>query len=316
VTENDQHESPPLTVGLLLRSAERKSEINMLRNRTSQCLFGMILPLLMLATTVDLHAQALPKPSATPSLEREFFKNILHDQKAIWTAPLHLERSDAKWMVPSGIGLMALFTTDRITGDEMGECNRQLRASHAISYAGSVYGLGAVAGTFYLFGRQENNDRARETGLLSAEALVDSVIVESALKEITQRARPLTGVERSEFFDGGNSFPSGHSTQAWAVATVIANEYRHRPAVQIAAYGIASAVSVARFTGHKHYISDVVAGSALGYGIGKFVFNAHHQEPSESDDTDREISKSLWPLIAPQFNRQARQYGVALTWNF
>jgi PAP2 superfamily len=285
----------------------------MRRNRRSQCLFGMIF---MLATTVALQAQTLPTPtpSATPSLERELFKNILRDQKAIWTAPLHLERSDAKWVVPGGIGLMALFTTDRITGDEIRESDRQVRTSRAISYAGSVYGLGAVAGSFYLVGRVKKDDRARETGLLSAEALIDSMITEAALKGISQRARPLAGVERSEFFDGGTSFPSGHSTQAWAVATVIANEYKHRPAVQIAAYGIAGAVSVARFTGHEHYLSDVIAGSALGYGIGKFVFKAHHRESVDADDGA--ISKSAWPLITPQVNRRARQYGFALTWNF
>jgi membrane-associated phospholipid phosphatase len=266
--------------------------------------------LFTLATTLALHAQT---PSPTPSLEREFFKNILHDQKTIWTAPFHLKRSDTKWVVPSGIGLMALFATDRITGDEILEANRQLKTSRAISHAGSIYGLGAVASTFYLIGRKRGDYRARETGLLAAEALIDSVITEAALKSITRRARPMDGSDRSEFFEGGNSFPSGHSTQAWAVATVIANEYKHRPAVQIAAYGIASAVSVARFTGHKHYLSDVLAGSALGYGIGKFVFNAHHRKSVESDGA---ISKSAWPLIVPQFNRQARQYGFALTWNF
>src|SRR5262245_60241850 len=244
----------------------------MRRNRRSQCLFGI---LFILITTVAGHAQT---PAPTPSLEREFFKNILSDQKAIWTAPFHLERRDAKWVVPSSIGLMALFTTDRITGDEIFEANRQVKASQWISNAGSVYGLGAVAGTFYLIGRKKNNYRARETGVLSAEAMINSIIVEGALKGITQRARPLDGHERSEFFDGGSSFPSGQSTQAWAVATVIAHEYKDRPAVQIAAYGIASAVSVARFTGHKHYISDVLAGSALGFGIGKFVYHSHHRE--------------------------------------
>lgn len=279
----------------------------MRRNRRTRCLFGLLL--LTLATTAALHAQT---PSPTPSLEREFFKNILRDQKAIWTAPFHLERSDAKWVIPAGIGFMALVTTDRITGDKIFEANRQVNASRAISHAGSVYGLGAVATTFYLLGRKNNDYRARETGLLSAEALVDSMITEEALKQITQRARPSAGGERSEFFDGGTSFPSGHSTQAWAVAAVIASEYKHRPAVQIAAYGIASAVSVARFTVHKHYLSDVVAGSALGYGIGKFVFKAHHRETEE----DGAITKSAWPLITPQFSRQARQYGVALTWNF
>ena len=269
----------------------------------------------LLATAVSVQAQTSPEPAPTPtpSLEHEFFKNILRDQKAIWAAPRHLERSDMKWVVPGGIGLMALFTTDRITGDEMFE--REIRASRPISYAGSVYGLGAVAGTFYLVGRARKDDRARETGLLSAEALVDSVIMGEALKGISQRARPLAGVERSEFFDGGNSFPSGHSTQAWAVATVIANEYKHRRTVQIAAYGIAGAVSVARFTGHRHYLSDVIAGSALGYGIGKFIYNTRHREPVNTDDNGV-ISKFAWPLITPEVNRHARQYGLSLTWNF
>lgn len=282
----------------------------MRRNGRSQCLFGMLV--FTLATTFAVHAQT-PTPSPTPSLEHEFFKNILHDQKAIWTSPFHLDRGDMKWVVPGSIGLMGLFTTDRITGDEIGEADGQVTVSRRISNVGSIYSLSAVAGAFYFVGRAKKDTRARETGLLSAEAMINSIIVEGALKEITQRARPLDGIERSEFFDGGSSFPSGHSTQAWAVATVIANEYKHRPAVQIAAYGIASAISVARFTGHKHYISDVVAGSALGYGIGKFVFKAHHRESLESDGA---ISKSAWPMIMPQYNRQARQYGVALTWNF
>src|SRR5262245_35976838 len=104
----------------------------MRRNRRSQCLFGMVVPIVFvtaLVVSAQTTARAAPSPrpspmpSPTPSLEREFFKNILRDQKAIWTSPLHLERSDAKWMIPSGIGFMALATTDRITGDEIGEAN-------------------------------------------------------------------------------------------------------------------------------------------------------------------------------------------------
>jgi membrane-associated phospholipid phosphatase len=276
-------------------------------NRCSRCLFGMAL--IVLAAAVAAGAQSIakptpspsPNPSPSPSLEHEFFKNILRDQKAIWTSPLHLERSDAKWIIPSGIGFMALATTDRITGDEIGEANRQDNASRIISYAGSIYGLAAVAGTFYFVGREKHDNRARETGLLATEAMIDSAIVEGVLKSVTQRARPADGVERSEFFDGGSSFPSGHATGAWAVATVVANEYHDRLAVQLAAYGIASAVSVARFTGHKHYISDVVAGSALGWGIGRYVYKEHHRET---------------PLITMQFDRRARQYGVGVAWSF
>src|SRR5690242_7885844 len=289
----------------------------MRRNRRSQCLFGMVLSFMVLGATVSVSAQTSPAPTPSPSpsppLEHQFLKNIWRDQKAIWTAPFHLERSDAKWAVPSGIGLMALFATDRITGDEIGEAERQVAWSRHISNLGSVYSLTAVSGVFYVIGRAKKNDRARETGLLSAEAIIDSVIVEGVLKGVTQRARPLDGRERSEFFDGGSSFPSGHSTQTWAVATVIAHEYKDRPGVQVAAYGIATAVSVARFTGHKHYLSDVVAGSAMGFGIGRYVYGAHHRSSLTPDDS---VTRSAWPMIMPEYNHAARQYGVALTWNF
>jgi membrane-associated phospholipid phosphatase len=247
-------------------------------------------------------------------LERQFFRNILRDQKALWTSPFHVERSDAKWMVPAGIGMGALITTDRITGDEIAEFDRGVAASRIISYPGSTYGVGAVAAAFYLAGRKTGNARARETGILSAQAAVDSLIVSSALKVASQRARPAAQRERSEFFDGGSSFPSGHSIQAWAVAAVIANEYHDNRKVQIAAYGVASAVSVARFTGGKHYISDVVVGSALGYAIGRYVYRTHHRETLNSTEEGSEVSK--WPRITPRYDRRARQYGLGLTWTF
>lgn len=294
----------------------------MRRNRSPYCLFSIKLLAFVLAMGIAVHAQvpAAPSPaptaSSTPSLEREFFKNVLRDQKAIWTAPLRLNHKDAKWMVPTGIGVMGLITTDRITGDEIAGFDRQRKASRIISYVGSTYGAGAVAATFYLIGRKKNDARARETGLLGAEALVDSLIVVGGLKAITQRARPLAGRDRSEFFEGGNSFPSGHSIQAWSVATIVANEYHDHRIVQVAAYGVAGAVSLSRFTGRKHYLSDVLVGSALGYGIGQYVYRTHHRTKLNASDEDERPTSSRWPAITPTFNSHARQYGVALTWSF
>ncbi|HSS21271.1 MAG TPA: phosphatase PAP2 family protein [Pyrinomonadaceae bacterium] len=299
----------------------------MRRNRMARCLFTLTPLALGLSVGVAVHAQTLapapaaPAPAApagspTPTLEKEFLKNVLQDQKAIWTAPFHLQGKDAKWLAPSAIGTMALITTDRITGDEMAEFHRQLTPSRIISYGGSFYGAGAVIGTFYLVGRTKNNSRARETGVLSAEASLDGFIVSSALKGVTQRARPLAGVERSEFFDGGNSFPSGHSIQAWSVATIIANEYHEHRVVQVAAYGAAAAIGFSRFTGEKHYLSEVLVGSALGYGIGQYVYHAHHRDIAASGDDAEPLQTSKWPAISPRFSHHTRQYGVALTWNF
>jgi membrane-associated phospholipid phosphatase len=151
------------------------------------------------------------------------------------------------------------------------------------------------------------------------EALVDSEIVVVAIKGITQRRRPNADNHRGDFFKGGTSFPSGHSIHAWSVATVIANEYSDHRWVQVSAYGVASAVSLARFTGGKHFLSDILVGSALGYGIGRYVYRTHHRKIVNSGGEEEDESRadsSRWPLITPEYNRHAHNYGVALTWSF
>ncbi len=70
-----------------------------------------------------------PQPSPTPSLEKQFFKNILQDQRAIWTSPFHLQRGDAKWLAPLGIATAALYTTDRYTARALRDNRTQLRSS-------------------------------------------------------------------------------------------------------------------------------------------------------------------------------------------
>jgi membrane-associated phospholipid phosphatase len=292
--------------------------------RMTHYLFGVIFCLLIVAPGFDAHAQmplASPSPTPqaaqTPTLESQFLKNVLRDQEAIWTSPFHLRGRDARWLAPLGLGTAALIATDRRTGDEIAESTGQLNASRIVSYAGSTYGVGGIAATFYLFGRARHDERARETGLLGAEALIDSGIVVTALKEITQRRRPLAATGRGDFFDGGSSFPSGHSIEAWSLAAVIANEYHDRRWVQVSAYGIASAVSLARFTGSNHYLSDVLVGSVAGYGIGRYVYRTHHRAKTDSGDEEESRSRSkLIPLIAPQYDRRARDYGVALAWSF
>lgn len=297
----------------------------MRRNRLSHCLFGMVLSTVAFLIAAAVNGQTPapsppPKASSTPTLERQFFKNILRDQKAIWTAPFHLHGHDARWLAPLGLGTAALIATDHDTADAIAKFDDQLPMSRVLSYPGSTYGAAAIAGTFYFAGRFKHNDRARETGLLSLEALADSEIVVVSLKAITGRQRPRAPVDPGDFFKGGRSFPSGHSIHAWSVATVIAHEYHDQRWVQISAYAMASAVSIARYTGEKHFLSDVLVGSALGYGIGRYVYRAHHRKSTspggEEDEEELGEHYKRWPRIAPEFNRHAREYGVALTWSF
>ncbi|MDT5158779.1 MAG: hypothetical protein QOH51_3136 [Acidobacteriota bacterium] len=269
-------------------------------------------------------AQPTPTPKATPQPpERHFFGNLLRDQRAIWTSPFHVERGDARWLAPLGISTAILFATDRHTAGALagGGLNpTRLRISRDISQGGSLYATSGAAAAFYLIGRATGNGRARETGVLAAEALIDSGIVVEALKVATQRPRPRVDDASGEFFDGGNSFPSGHSISAWTLATVVASEYSRNRFIEVGAYGMAAAVSVSRFTGRNHFLSDVLVGSAMGYGIGRYVYKKHHDPALDSDGGEVKSvamrSKLLPSAVAPRFSRAERTYGLALAWDF
>lgn len=243
-----------------------------------------------------------------PSLEQEFLKNFLRDQKAIWTSPYHVKEADAKWLVPLAAGTVAFFVADRRIGDEFAESPTLIQVGNALSYAGSGYTVVGATATFYLVGRFTDNARARETGLLAAQAFLDSSIVGGVIKAITQRARPDSGPLRSEFFTAGSSFPSGHCLNIWSFASVVAHEYPDHRWVQIAAYSTAMAVGVGRVAAQRHYLSDVLVGSALGYAIGRYVYRTHQRL-----DRGGAPSTSPWPAIAAHYGN-AREYGVTFAW--
>jgi hypothetical protein len=126
----------------------------------------------------------------------------------------------------------------------------------------------------FLWGHLAHNDEQRETGFLSGEAGVDAFLDTEVLKYATGRERPFVGDGRGRFFQGGDSFPSQHAAIGWAIASVIAHEYPG-PMTELLAYGLAGGVSAARFAGQKHFASDMVVGSALGWYTGRQVFRSH-----------------------------------------
>lgn len=262
---------------------------------------------------------ATPSPSPRPALERKLLSNIFHDQAAIWTSPLRLHSGDAKWLVPLTLTTGVLMATDRRTARSLDDNQTRLRVSRHLSQIGSGYSTGGIAASFYLIGRWRKNERARETGLLMGEALIDGAIVGQALKAATQRPRPGFQGGRGDFWDGGNSFPSGHSIGIWSVATIVASEYREHPLARVGAYGLATAVSLSRFTGRRHFLSDVLVGSAIGYGIGHYVYKTHHVEtvgsPGGEELTARPKSR-LFPFAAPLYSSRTRSYGLSLKWDF
>lgn len=94
-----------------------------------------------------------------------------------------------------------------------------------------------------------------------------SIIATNSLKFAVQRRRPFeVGYDRrliSEPF--GNSFPSGHSTQAMTIATAVALLY---PGVALPLIGLGCAIALSRIYLGVHFPLDVVLGMMLGVGLG------------------------------------------------
>jgi membrane-associated phospholipid phosphatase len=197
-------------------------------------------------------------------------KDIGHDQARIWTSPLRVQPRDAFWLVPFAAGTGVALHYDAQAQQNLGIDKSRIDASNMVSGFGSPYAtLGSAAGLYFL-GLGTHNRHLTETGRLGAEAVVDSLLVVEALKLATNRERPNEGNGRGGFWPHGTrsyeldgSFSSAHAAESFALARVIASEYRSKP-VQIAAYAFAVAISVSRVTSREHFPSDVLVGGTVG----------------------------------------------------
>jgi membrane-associated phospholipid phosphatase len=253
-------------------------------------------------------------PVSSPSTFHEFVGTFLSDQKAIWTSPLRAKPKDLRWLLPLAATTGALLATDTNISNALPNTDDQIRISRNVSQIGSAYTLYGASGAFYLIGRLKDNDRLRETGWLGIMAITQSQIVVEALKLATGRERPDDNDGQGRFWKGKDGFPSGHAISSWAFASVVAQEYNDKKLIQLGAYSLATIVSVSRVTGRRHFPSDVVVGSALGYLIGRYTFQAHH---GASDFTGSpKLRTLLTPQAVPAFDGRSKTYGIALNWNF
>jgi membrane-associated phospholipid phosphatase len=199
--------------------------------------------------------------------------NLFIDQKDLISTPFRMSQRDWQWTVP--FALVSAISLASDTAIEKHVPTSSSTVSHAVTASNAgVAALAGVGAGMFLWGHAKNNDELRETGLLSGEAALDAVLDAEALNYIFGRERPFSGDGKGQFFRGKDSFPSEHAAVSFAIASVIAHEY---PGVltQILAYGMAGGVGAARFAGQKHFATDILAGSALGWYLGRQVYRDH-----------------------------------------
>ena len=176
----------------------------------------------------------------------------------------------------------------------------QSSAGGSLASIGNAFGNPSYTlpplGLFYLYGHFADDPKARQTSLLAAESIAISALFSVSLKLLAQRPRPQTGESSGNWYGprlnaGDMSFPSGHSTAAFSLASVLAEEYGANPYVPPIAYGLASLTAFARVYDNKHWASDVFFGGAIGYFVGKTVVRYHTQSNS---------ALMILPTITPQ----------------
>lgn len=248
-----------------------------------------------------------------PGALKTLFISTVKDQKVMWTSPFHMNRSNYGWWLGFGLATGGLVAADRTLSRQLPNTSDQTAISRDISQTGAVYTLYPITGVYYLIGVLADSPKTKEVGALGAEALTNALIISSVIKVVTGRERPEAPNGNGNWGQWGNySFPSGHSIMGWALASLVAHEYHNTPAIPIICYTLATGVSAARFSARKHWASDIVAGGAMGWFIGRYVYRRHadpriHQAP---------ISRLIRPdSIGPYFNPRTGGVGIGLTWN-
>ncbi len=226
------------------------------------------------ASQTQSASQGTGSATSANALGVNYLKNLALDQRSFWTLPAHIERKQMKAIIPIVAISAGLFASDADFSSQLSRSPTRINTSNNIANLG-VAAMVASGGGMYLYGHFGESQHARESGVLSSEAAINSVIISELIKLATQRQRPNEGSGQGRFWTNGSSFPSQHAAVAWSLAAVFANEYP-TPGMKFLSYGAASAISISRITSLNHFPSDVFLGSTLGYLIGHEVYRTRH----------------------------------------
>ncbi|HEY8934166.1 MAG TPA: phosphatase PAP2 family protein [Cyclobacteriaceae bacterium] len=201
----------------------------------------------------------------------------------------------SEWIVP-----ISLITTGGIIAANKGaneyffnnhevreERNNHFKnfSTHADNYL--QYAPAAAVFALRLGGIKGKHDIANQTALfIKSELLMTAIVFPT--KKIVGEPRPDTGAK--------NSFPSGHTAQAFAAATFLAKEYGHKNILySIGAYTVATGVAAFRVLNNRHWLSDVIAGAGVGILSTNIVYATHQYKWGKSKKTARNGTLSVTP---------------------
>ena len=224
---------------------------------------------------LDLGAASAPLPDDAVGVSAPGFDTPGDGRRTLSAFPSNLGRSfigvfSRDSVTPFLIGVGAAgpgHEFDRRAGSWLdGKC---LRCGSAGATMGGT-AVVPVVGAFFVAGRFAPEGRFRAMSYDAAQALVVNAAWTGTLKYSLRRQRP----DGSDYY----SMPSGHSSSAFALATVAERHYGWK--VGVPAYVVAAGIGLSRVESNRHYLSDVIAGGALGVTVGRAVTRLNGERPA------------------------------------
>jgi membrane-associated phospholipid phosphatase len=198
-----------------------------------------------------------PATTAPPALEQEPAPDF---HAPSFTRALFSKRTAALLLVGGAIAAAS------VPGEDADYAAATLKHSpvESVYDFGNVYGTGAVSSSLALglltAGWTTGRPELSAAGVDLTRGLVVSAAIVGGTKMLVRRTRP----------DGdAYSFPSGHTANAFTIATVLDSHFGHR--VGVPAYALAGVTAIGRMEAHRHYLSDVVFGATVGLAVGLAV---------------------------------------------
>lgn len=207
------------------------------------------------------------------------------------------------WLAAGFVAATALmFPVDKHAAERLLDSSTQANRFFKDASTGAELiaspGAYIIGGTLFIVGKVGKFDRVADLGWHGTEAVLFAQGVTYVLKGTAGRARPFlsNGTNPGDYhvmhgFGHGDwsSFPSGHTSTAFAAAAAVTNETtrwwpRSEWVVGPLMYAGATAVGLSRMYHNKHWASDVALGAAIGTFSGRKVVQYVHGHPGNRID--------------------------------
>jgi len=214
---------------------------------------------------------ATPGPTALQSVGSDGIR-FLKGAGYIFSAPARWKGSD--WLKFGGVGVVTVASTGLdIDGRHFMQAH-QTPANDRLAAAAGGYGAWvplALSAGGYIAGLAFDERWLKETSFLAGSAILIAWTMTTVTKIVVGRARPYTGLGHMAFRpfsinDDFASFPSGHTTVAFAFSGVLAERINNIWA-SIGLYSLAGATGLSRMYTDQHWISDVVFAAILSLSV-------------------------------------------------